>query len=58
MFCLEPPQERLRSNKPLNRTKVVDRYYEGDSNENLKSAIKIKKAALLSCKLTIMILMV
>jgi hypothetical protein len=32
--------------------------YEGDSNENLKSAIKIKKTARLSCKLTIMILMV
>jgi hypothetical protein len=32
--------------------------YEGDSNENLKSAIKIRNAAQLSHKLTIMILMV
>jgi hypothetical protein len=32
--------------------------YEGDSNENFKSAIKIQKTARLSCKLTIMILMV
>jgi hypothetical protein len=32
--------------------------YEGDSNENLKSAIKIQNTARLSCKLTIMILMV
>jgi hypothetical protein len=32
--------------------------YEGDSNENLKSAIKIQKTARLSCKLTIIILMV
>jgi hypothetical protein len=33
-------------------------FYEGDSNENLKSAIKIQNTARLSCKLTIMILMV
>jgi hypothetical protein len=32
--------------------------YEGDSNKNLKSAIKIQNTAPLSCKLTIMILMV
>jgi hypothetical protein len=32
--------------------------YEGDSNENLKSAIKIQNTARLSCKITIMILMV
>jgi hypothetical protein len=32
--------------------------YEGDSNENLKSAIKIKNTARLSCKLIIMIIMV
>jgi hypothetical protein len=32
--------------------------YGGDSNENFKSAIKIQNTALLSCKLTIMILMV
>jgi hypothetical protein len=35
-----------------------ERRYEGDSNENLKSAIKIQNTARLSCKLTIMILMV
>jgi hypothetical protein len=33
-------------------------FYEGDSNENLKSAIKIQNTARLSCMLTIMILMV
>jgi len=32
--------------------------YEGESNENLKSAIKIRNTARLSCKLTTMILMV
>jgi hypothetical protein len=32
--------------------------YEGDSNEKFKSAIKIKKTARLSCKFTIMILIV
>jgi hypothetical protein len=32
--------------------------YEGDSNENFKSAIKIQNTDRLSCKLTIMILMV
>jgi hypothetical protein len=31
--------------------------YQGDSNENLKSAIKIKNTARLSCKWTIMIFM-
>ena len=31
---------------------------EGVSNENIKSAIKIRNTALLSCKLTTMILMV
>jgi hypothetical protein len=29
--------------------------YEGDSNEKIKSAIKIQNTARLSCKLTIMI---
>jgi hypothetical protein len=37
---------------------IMDVLYEGDSNENLKSAIKIQNTARLSCKLTIMILMV
>jgi len=32
--------------------------YDGESNENLKSAIKIRNTARLSCKLTTMILMV
>jgi len=32
--------------------------YVGVSNENLKSAIKIRNTARLSCKLTIVILMV
>ena len=32
--------------------------YEGQSNENLKSAIKIRNTARLSCKLTTLILMV
>ena len=32
--------------------------YEGESNENLKSAIKIRNPARLSCKLTTVILMV
>ena len=32
--------------------------YEGESNENLKSAIKILNTARLSCKLTTVILMV
>ena len=32
--------------------------YEGESNENLKSGIKIRNTARLSCKLTTMILMV
>jgi len=31
--------------------------YEGESNENLKSVIKIRITAWLSCKLTTMILM-
>jgi hypothetical protein len=35
-----------------------DIMYVGDSNENIKSAIKIQNTARLSCKLTIMILMV
>jgi hypothetical protein len=34
------------------------RNYEGHSNENLKSAIKNQNTARLSCKLTIMILIV
>jgi hypothetical protein len=32
--------------------------YEGESNENLKSAIKIRNTVRLSCKLTTVILMV
>jgi len=32
--------------------------YKGESNENLKSAIKIQNTARLSCKLTTVILMV
>jgi len=35
-----------------------EQYYEGESNENLKSAIKIRNTARLSYKLTTMILMV
>jgi hypothetical protein len=37
---------------------ITTRLYEGDSNEKIKSAIKIQNTARLSCKLTIMILMV
>ena len=33
-------------------------YYEGESTENRKSAIKIRNTARLSCKLTTVILMV
>jgi hypothetical protein len=33
-------------------------FYEGDSKENLKSAIKIRNTVRLSCKLTTMIPMV
>ena len=33
-------------------------YYEGESNEKLKSSIKIRNAARLSCKLITVILMV
>jgi len=36
----------------------VSLIYEGESTENLKSAIKILTTARLSCKLTTMILMV
>ena len=32
--------------------------YEGQPNQNLKSAVKIRNTARLSCKLTTMILMV
>jgi len=32
--------------------------YEGESNENIKSAIKIRNRVRLSCKLTTVILMV
>jgi len=32
--------------------------YEGDSNENLQNAIKIRNTARLACKLTTMLLMV
>jgi len=39
--------------------KKKDKYmYDGESNENLKSAIKIRNVARLSCKLTTMILVV
>jgi hypothetical protein len=37
---------------------IYIRTYEGDSNENFESALKIQNTAHLSCKLTIMILMV
>jgi len=37
--------------------KLVQKY-EGESNGNLKSAIKIRNTARLSCKLATMILMV
>jgi hypothetical protein len=37
---------------------VQAKNFGGDPNENLKSAIKIQNTARLSCKLTIMILMV
>ena len=33
----------------------VQYLYDGESNENLKSAIKIRNTAQLSCKLTTMI---
>jgi len=33
-------------------------FYEGESNENLRSVIKIRNTARLSCKLTTVILMV
>jgi hypothetical protein len=36
----------------------MEKHYEGDSNENLESAIKIQNTVRLSCKLKIMILMV
>ena len=41
-----------------NAVRYCNRKYEGESNENLKSAIKIRNTARLSCKLTIVILMV
>jgi Na+/melibiose symporter-like transporter len=53
LFCFK--RERGQSKK---RAKHEANTYEGDSNENLKSAIKIRNAAQLSRKLTIMILMV
>jgi hypothetical protein len=37
---------------------IEEDMYEGNSNEHLKIAIKIQNTARLSCKLTIMILMV
>jgi hypothetical protein len=43
----------LRAGQPRNNC-----FYEGESNENLKSAIKIRNTARLSCKLTAVILMV
>jgi hypothetical protein len=41
----------------LRKRSIVHRfgYYEGDSNENIKSAIKIKKTARLSCKLILVV---
>jgi hypothetical protein len=50
---------RHRANVYLHKPRQYSiAYYEGDSNENVKSAIKIQNTAPLSCKLTIMILMV
>jgi len=47
---------------PRSRTRQEDHYRshicEGESNENLKIAIKIRNTARLSCKLTKMILIV
>jgi hypothetical protein len=43
---------------PPGNTAGTQFCYEGDSNEKIKSAIKIQNTARLSCKLTIMILMV
>jgi len=37
---------------------ILAALYEGESNENLKRAIKIRTTAGLSCKLTTVILMV
>ena len=37
---------------------LLCRYIQGRANENLKSAIKFRNTARLSCKLTTMILMV
>jgi len=42
----------------MNVRKYKKGKYEGQSNENLKSAIKIRNTARLSCKLTTIILMV
>ena len=50
---VEPTQSNGISSKDFCR-----RNYEGGSNEYLKSAIKIRNTARLSCKLTTMILMV
>jgi len=47
--------------KPLNNPNLLlpyELYYEGESNENRKSAIKIRNTVRLSCKLTTMIFMV
>jgi len=41
-----------------NSVTLVHKMYEGESNENFKSAIKIRNTARLSCNLTTMILMV
>ena len=65
---------RLPSTVPFDSVKILDadvdikvpcksmkykrNIYEGESNENLKTAIKIRNTARLSCKLTTMILMV
>ena len=49
--------EGFRQNAVSRNIKTV-RSYEGESNENLKSAIKIGNTTQFSCKLTTMIIMV
>jgi hypothetical protein len=48
----------INCNSAVTRWQWLFYMYEGYSNENHKSAIKIKKTARFSCKLTIMILMI
>jgi hypothetical protein len=53
--CVIIFNERL---KIQNSATLTYSNYEGESNENLKSAIKIQNTAQLSCKLITVILMV